>query len=115
MNLRAALSNGSTRPAVERKPSLVPPTFSMIAHQLQSLGRRISGKYVAQRQSRRLKVSETVSLGEKRFASILQVDGAQFLIAGTPDNITLLATLDSSPDFAQVLKAQAATPDRDKQ
>jgi flagellar biogenesis protein FliO len=82
MNLRAALSNGSTRPAVERKPSLV---------------------------------AETVSLGEKRFASILQVDGAQFLIAGTPDNITLLATLDSSPDFAQVLKAQAATPDRDKQ
>lgn len=44
--------------------------------------------------SRRLRVAETVSLGEKRFVSILQVDGEQFLLGGSPSNIVLLAKLD---------------------
>lgn len=45
--------------------------------------------------SRRLKVAETVSLGEKRFVSILQVDGEQFLVGGSPSSIVLLAKLES--------------------
>lgn len=48
--------------------------------------------------SRRLKVAETVSLGEKRFVSILQVDGEQFLVGGSPSNIVLLARLEAKPD-----------------
>lgn len=44
---------------------------------------------------RRLRVAETVSLGEKRFVSILQVDGEQFLVAGSPSNIVLLAKLET--------------------
>lgn len=48
--------------------------------------------------SRRLKVAETVSLGEKRFVSILQVDGEQFLVGGSPSNIVLLAKLESKPE-----------------
>ena len=48
--------------------------------------------------SRRLKVAETVSLGEKRFVSILQVDGEQFLLGGSSSNIVLLAKLESSSD-----------------
>lgn len=47
---------------------------------------------------RRLKVAETVSLGEKRFVSILQVDGEQFLVGGSPSSIVLLAKLDSKPE-----------------
>jgi hypothetical protein len=47
---------------------------------------------------RRLKVAETVSLGEKRFISILQVDDEQFLVAGSPSNIVLLAKLESKPE-----------------
>ena len=48
--------------------------------------------------SRRLKVAETVSLGEKRFVSILQVDGEQFLVGGSPSNIVLLAKLQANPE-----------------
>jgi hypothetical protein len=48
--------------------------------------------------SRRLKVAETVSLGEKRFVSILQVDGEQFLVGGSPSNIVLLAKLEAKPE-----------------
>ena len=46
---------------------------------------------------RRLRIAETVSFGEKRFVSILQVDGEQFLVGGCSCNITLLAKLEAKP------------------
>ena len=49
--------------------------------------------------SRRLSVAETVSLGEKRFVSILQVDGEQFLVGGSQSNIVLLARLEKEPQI----------------
>lgn len=50
------------------------------------------------RVSRRLKVAETVSLGEKRFVSIVQVDGEQFLVGGSSANIVLLAKLEATAE-----------------
>jgi len=47
---------------------------------------------------RRLRVAETVSLGEKRFVSILQVDGEQFLVGGSPSSVVLLAKLEGKPE-----------------
>jgi flagellar biogenesis protein FliO len=44
--------------------------------------------------SRRLRVSETVALGEKRFVTILQVDGTQLLIGSAAGQVSLLAILD---------------------
>lgn len=107
MNLRTVLANNSTRAEVRQDVLLVPPTFNLIAGQFRSMCRWISGKYVAQRQARRLKVSETVSLGEKKFVSILQVDGTQFLVGGTANSITLLATIDGNSNFADVLSAKS--------
>jgi hypothetical protein len=49
-------------------------------------------------------VAETVSLGEKRFVAVVQVDGRHFLLAGGPTSIALLAQLDAKDDFADVLK-----------
>jgi flagellar biogenesis protein FliO len=54
---------------------------------------------------RRLRVAETVSLGEKRFVAVVQVDGRHFLLAGGPTNIVLLAQLHPNDDFEQVLKS----------
>jgi flagellar biogenesis protein FliO len=51
-----------------------------------------------------LRVAETVSLGEKRFVAVVQVDGRHFLLAGGPTNIALLAQLDANDDFENVLK-----------
>ena len=74
------------------------------------------GWLVARRRSqvagKRLRVVETVSLGEKRFAAVLHVDGAQFLIGGGANNVSLLASLNASAGqtrFAQVLQ-QAEEP-----
>ena len=43
--------------------------------------------------TRRLRVSETVSLGDKRFVSIVEVDGVDFLIGGGVANVSLLTRL----------------------
>ena len=43
--------------------------------------------------SRRLRVTETVSLGDKRFVSIVEVDGVDFLIGGGTSNVSLLTRL----------------------
>jgi len=47
----------------------------------------------AQTAVKRLRVAETVSLGEKRFVSIVNVEGREFLIGGGASGVTLLAQL----------------------
>lgn len=59
----------------------------------------------------RLKVEETLSLGDRRFVSILRADDEKFLIALSPQSISLLARLDSfeapeTPGFERVLDRQ---------
>lgn len=48
---------------------------------------------VLQSKGRRLRVSETVSLGEKRFVSIVEVDGTSYLIGGGTAGVSLLTQL----------------------
>lgn len=56
-------------------------------------------------QPNRLRVSETVSLGEKRFVSVLHVDGRRYLIGGSASNVALLTQLDTPADaFGEVLR-----------
>ena len=69
---------------------------------------RQRGHPLLQPRMRRLQVHETVQLGEKRFVSILRVDGEQFLIGGSPGGISLLAELkpDRPASFEAVLEAE---------
>jgi len=46
-------------------------------------------------QEKQLRVLETVSLGEKRFVSLLQVEGSKFLIGGGSNGVALLTQLDT--------------------
>ena len=65
--------------------------------------------------SRRLRVAETISLGEKRSVSIVQVDGAQYLIGSSVNSVQLLAVLDgrksgkSGSETSQVLTEEVAS------
>jgi flagellar biogenesis protein FliO len=67
----------------------------------------------------RLKVEETLALGERRFVSILKVDDERFLIASYPQGLGLLARLDGSvepgfgPALEQQMNIQAPIPVRD--
>jgi flagellar biogenesis protein FliO len=45
------------------------------------------------RSARRLRLSETLSLGEKRFLAVVQFQQQEFLVGGTGSSIALLARL----------------------
>jgi hypothetical protein len=66
-----------------------------IVHGVVAAWKWIERKRVQQTAARRLRVTDTISLGDKRFVSIVQVDGAQFLIGGATGSISLLAILDN--------------------
>jgi flagellar biogenesis protein FliO len=70
----------------------------------------LQARQVARSSTRRLRVAETVSLGEKRFVAVVQVDGRHFLLAGGPTNIVLLAQLDTKEAFGDVLKKTLTAP-----
>jgi flagellar biogenesis protein FliO len=70
----------------------------------------LQARHVVRSGSRRLHVAEIVSLGEKRFVAVVQVDGRHFLLAGGPTNIVLLAQLDAKDAFDDVLKKTLTVP-----
>lgn len=52
-------------------------------------------------QEKKLQVLETVSLGEKRFVTLLRVEGRKLLIGGSSSNVSLLASLDVAANPAR--------------
>lgn len=63
----------------------------------------IQQQFSTQRTKKRLRVCETVSLGEKRFVAVIQVDGEQFLVGGSSNSVSTLARLERK-DFADVYR-----------
>ena len=60
--------------------------------------------------TRRLQVAATVSLGEKRFVAVIQVDEVEFLIGGGATNVSLLSQLDKKESFDHLLTKSMAAP-----
>jgi flagellar biogenesis protein FliO len=48
---------------------------------------------VKARKTRRLRVCETLSLGERRFLAVIEFDRQEFLVGGTGSSLELLAQL----------------------
>lgn len=61
---------------------------------MQTAWRWVESKRSQQIASKRLRVAETISLGEKRTISIVTVDGAQYLIGSSSGGVQLLTRLD---------------------
>jgi len=49
-------------------------------------------------------VCESVSLGEKRFVAVIQVDGQQFLVGGSSSSVPTLAHLEPVREFSDVFQ-----------
>jgi flagellar biogenesis protein FliO len=52
-----------------------------------------SRRAVSARKPRRLRVCETLSLGERRFLAVIEFDRQEFLVGGTGSSLELLARL----------------------
>jgi hypothetical protein len=72
-------------PAKERRPSAAPGGLLSRA-----LG-WLNGRYTS---PRRLRVVETIALGDKRMVAVIQADGRRFLVGGGPSGVSLLTPLD---------------------
>lgn len=57
---------------------------------------RIMSLASAHRRERRLRLCEMLSLGEKRFIAVVEYGQEKFLLAGTPQNISLLKRLETN-------------------
>lgn len=65
----------------------------------------------AHRRERRLRVCETLSLGEKRFIAVVEYDRQKFLLAGTPRNISLLQRLDEDAEDPEQRSRRESSPE----
>jgi flagellar biogenesis protein FliO len=63
------------------------------------------------RATKQLQVSEVVSLGEKRFVAIIQVENRKFLIGGGASSVALLTHLDAGTESIGVPVASIPVPE----
>ena len=70
-------------------------TVSGIVTALSARAARLHQSLRRRRSERRLRLSETLSLGEKRFLAVVQFQQQEFLVGGTGNSIALLAKLDA--------------------
>jgi hypothetical protein len=56
----------------------------------------------AQTATKRLRLAETLQLGEKRFVALVSVEGREFLIGGGTSGVSLLAQLGPRPESALI-------------
>ena len=74
----------------------LPPWCARLLAAAVALLRRVQ----VQRRDKSLRVCETLSLGDKRFLAIVQLEGRRLLIGATAQSISLLERLDSGAAHA---------------
>ena len=120
-NSRARMD--AQRPARVAAQSLAPPllvfpggvplkTLQNASGLLSRAWRWFRARQAAHSSSKRLQVAATVSLGEKRFVALIQVDGLQFLVGGGATNVALLAQLKDNESFGNLLKETMTAPEK---
>lgn len=71
--------------------------WSAVGSMFTVLATLVRRSFDRRRSARRLRLSETLSLGEKRFLAVVQFQQQEFLVGGTGNSIALLAKL-SGPE-----------------
>ena len=71
------------------------PLVQVLSRHVRSAWKWMERRRSAHFAAKRLHVTETLSLGEKRFVSIIEVDGTQYLIGGSAENVQLLTRLEA--------------------
>jgi len=66
----------------------------------------LARKIQVRQKKKRLRICESVPLGDKRFVAVIQVDDQQFLLGGSANSVSLLAQLEKPAEFAAVLNAR---------
>jgi len=71
----------------------IPPPGAILPGLVQNLWQWVRSA-VRPKKVRRLRVCETLPLGERRFLAVIEFDRQEFLVAGTGTSLTLLARVE---------------------
>ena len=71
---------------------------------------RLSG-----RPQRRLRLCESLPLGERRFVAVVEFEQSRFLVGGTSASLVLLSRLENIPDKEPITQANAEMAARGKE
>ena len=89
-------------PAAKAPPAVKMPALpkALLAHNASLLARAWGWlqKQNAFSAKKQLRVCETVSLGEKRFVAVVQIEGQRFLIGGGVSGVSMLAELETEAE-----------------
>jgi len=108
----STIANPAATPQSDRL--LFGPFFGVFRKILSAARKGLLGKVTCRRE-RRLRLCETVSLGERRLVALIQLDNQPLLVGVTPSSITLLtqpapcaAAAPPLSDFRETLRASGA-------
>jgi hypothetical protein len=96
--------------ALEEKPKQPQPASAGLLSRAWSWLQK-NNKFAAAKQ---LRVSETISLGEKRFVALVDIDGQKFLIGGGASGVSLLTQVGANNSAAEVPELIAAAAGQSK-
>jgi len=93
-------------------PANTPENVGNIFQRLTAAARKAIASLKNQRDPKTLRLCETISLGEKRFLAIVQVNEERILIGGSATTVALLTRLPEKQSFATVLleRSQSTHP-----
>jgi len=106
MSTAPQLELQSVEDGIHRRPSVGDWAQALLV-KTWSVLKWISHRITVQQSHKTLRVCESVSLGEKRFVALIQVDDQRFLIGGSAASVSLLSRLQEAKAFAAVLDREA--------
>jgi len=94
-------SKAKTAPIAMEKPAVssqdwLRTVVEGVMAKLPQAWKRLQTHARSKQRTRKLRICESAQLGEKRFVALIQADGQRFLIGGTSNSVSLLATLPPS-------------------
>jgi len=96
INLNKAILNKAIFRDVAPATPAVPPAQSDLWRRARACWERILR--FGRRAPRRLRLCESLPLGERRFVAVVEFERSRFLVGGTSASLVLLARLGTAPD-----------------
>ena len=98
------MSTAAVNPETSVARQKMPPMARALYDVLAKISAAMQKVFSAPRMQKQLRICETVSLGDKRFVAVIQVDQERFLIGGAANSIAMLTRLQETTSFASTMK-----------
>jgi Flagellar biosynthesis protein, FliO len=95
MKSEATLHEAGFCDVSNRMTAASPPQFDLW-RRARSVWERVLGW--SRRRPRRLRLCESLPLGERRFVAVVEFERSRFLVGGTSGSLVLLARLENAPE-----------------